>query len=79
MGSFSNTSWALADVQGLAWRPDASQLVTCSIDGSIMVWSIPTGAVTTGETLIRRAQTTLKGHDGWVKAVAWDPIDTVTC
>ncbi|MCP4545583.1 MAG: hypothetical protein GY835_03825, partial [bacterium] len=52
-----------ADVEGVAWSPDGSRIVTASSDGTAKVWD-----ATTGEEII-----TLLGHTSAVIRVAWSP------
>ncbi len=54
----------MADVLDIAWCPPNDQyLASCSIDNHICIYSLPTA------TLL----TTLRGHIGLVKGLAWDP------
>ncbi|GBG66406.1 hypothetical protein CBR_g60059 [Chara braunii] len=53
-----------ADVVDLAWCPDDSLLVSCSLDNTLRVWSMPNGGIVAH----------LAEHRSLVKGVAWDPI-----
>ncbi|CAK8689613.1 protein HIRA-like [Clavelina lepadiformis] len=53
------------DVLDLAWSPGDQWLASCSIDNSIVVWSVKNFPEIT---------TILKGHTSLVKGVTWDPI-----
>jgi len=54
-----------SDVLGLAWAPIDNRLASCSVDNSIVVWSMDGRP----SVLVR-----LTGHDGLVKGVTWDPV-----
>ena len=49
----------------MAWSSDSSQLASCSVDNTIIVWN----AANLPNTIA-----TLRGHDGLVKGVTWDPV-----
>jgi protein HIRA/HIR1 len=51
-------------VVDLAWCPDSTMLVSCSLDSDAVVWAADTGTV----------RAILQGHSSFVKGVAWDPI-----
>jgi hypothetical protein len=53
-------------VNGVAFSPDGTRIVTASTDNTARVWS-----VATGDTLL-----TLVGHTGGVSSVAWSPDGT---
>ncbi|OQR90005.1 hypothetical protein THRCLA_09472 [Thraustotheca clavata] len=57
------------DVQDVAWSPDDRMLATCSIDNSILIWSMD--QIT---PVMTHPIQHLTGHNGWVKGVAWDPV-----
>ncbi|ETV89078.1 hypothetical protein H257_00461 [Aphanomyces astaci] len=57
------------DVQDLAWSPDDRMLATCSIDNSILIWSMDHLS-----SVMTHPIQHLSGHQGWVKGVAWDPV-----
>ncbi|ETW08827.1 hypothetical protein, variant [Aphanomyces invadans] len=57
------------DVQDLAWSPDDRMLATCSIDNSILIWSMDHLS-----SVMTHPMQHLSGHQGWVKGVAWDPV-----
>eukprot|EP00878_Enallax_costatus_P020499 GHUV01021675.1.p1 GENE.GHUV01021675.1~~GHUV01021675.1.p1 ORF type:complete len:228 (+),score=25.96 GHUV01021675.1:1786-2469(+) len=56
------------DVTGLSWSKEDKQLATCSMDGSIYVYSV------TGEGQGSLIHTIRNQHYGWVKGVAFDPV-----
>ncbi|RQM19236.1 hypothetical protein B5M09_010178 [Aphanomyces astaci] len=62
-------SSCVADVQDLAWSPDDRMLATCSIDNSILIWSMDHLS-----SVMTHPIQHLSGHQGWVKGVAWDPV-----
>jgi protein HIRA/HIR1 len=49
----------------LAWSPDGSQLASCSVDNTIIVWNA---------TSLPNITAVLQGHNGLVKGVTWDPV-----
>ncbi|CAK4483896.1 unnamed protein product [Aphanomyces euteiches] len=57
------------DVQDVAWSPDDRMLATCSIDNSILIWSMDQVS-----SVMTHPIHHLSGHNGWVKGVAWDPV-----
>ncbi|OQS00635.1 hypothetical protein ACHHYP_03257 [Achlya hypogyna] len=57
------------DVQDVAWSPDDRMLATCSIDNSILIWSMDQLSAVMTHPIQH-----LTGHNGWVKGVAWDPV-----
>jgi len=64
------------DITGLAWSPNGNLVASCSIDNHIRVWEVKKDfrdprILTTIET---ESVVILKGHEGWVKNVAWDPV-----
>ncbi len=60
----SLSSGHVADVLDIAWCPPNDRyLASCSIDNHICIYSWPSA------TLV----TTLRGHTGLVKGLAWDP------
>ncbi|THD28144.1 Protein HIRA [Fasciola hepatica] len=61
------------DIIDLAWSQDGRKLASASVDNNVIVWcrlSTATGAAPGQFSLL----TTLRGHRGFVKGVAWDPI-----
>lgn len=56
-----------ADILDLAWSPHDGWLCSSSVDNSIIVWC----------TNSLQSITTLKGHSGLVKGVAWDPVNYI--
>lgn len=56
------------DVTGLSWSKDDKQLATCSMDGSIYIYSM------TAEGQGTLIHTIRNQHYGWVKGVAFDPV-----
>ncbi len=60
----SLSSGHVADILDIAWCPPNDRyLASCSIDNHICIYSWPSA------TLL----TTLRGHTGLVKGIAWDP------
>ncbi|KAF0698047.1 Aste57867_11295 [Aphanomyces stellatus] len=57
------------DVQDVAWSPDDRMLATCSIDNTILIWSMDQIS-----SIMTHPIHHLTGHNGWVKGVAWDPV-----
>jgi len=53
----------LNDVVGIAWSPDSNFLLSCSTDGTAIVFNVKKG----DKVKI------LSDHHGWVNGVAWDP------
>lgn len=49
----------------LEFNPSATQLVTCSVDGTAIIFDVNKGT----------KQKILADHKGWVNGVAWDPLD----
>lgn len=63
------------DVTGLSWSPDGGFLASSSIDNSVRVWAVdPSLESKELATIQSETEAVLKGHDGWVKDVAWDPV-----
>ncbi|KAA0195052.1 Protein HIRA [Fasciolopsis buskii] len=61
------------DIIDLAWSQDGRNLASASVDNNVNVWcrlSTASGAAPGQFSLL----TTLRGHRGFVKGVAWDPI-----
>lgn len=54
-----------SDVLDVAWAPLDTRLASCSVDNSVIVWSMDGKPA----VLVR-----LTGHAGLVKGVAWDPV-----
>lgn len=54
-----------SDVLDVAWAPLDTKLATCSVDNTVIVWSMD------GKPSVL---TRLTGHGGLVKGVAWDPV-----
>lgn len=52
------------DVLDLAWSVQDRYLASSSVDNSVIVWCMNSF----------QSVTTLKGHSGLVKGVAWDPV-----
>ena len=59
------TLFLAIDVMDLAWSPDSSQLASCSVDNTIIVWNA---------TCLPNVTAILRGHNGLVKGVTWDPV-----
>ena len=53
------------NVVDLTWSPDGSLLASASLDNTVIIWEPASG----------RRVTTLTGHHGFVKGVAWDPFN----
>ncbi|MCX5658365.1 MAG: protein kinase [Planctomycetota bacterium] len=51
----------VAGIDGIAFSPDGSRVVTSSRDKQIKIWEVAT----------HREVLTLDGHDNWVTAIAW--------
>lgn len=56
------------DITGLSWSKNDKQLATCSMDGSIYIYTI------TAEGQGSVLHTIRHQHHGWVKGVAFDPV-----
>lgn len=54
----------LGDILDLAWSPQDRWLASSSVDNTIIIWCMNSF----------QSVTTLKGHSGLVKGVAWDPV-----
>lgn len=66
-------STIILDIIDLAWSQDGRNLASASVDNNVNVWcrlSTASGAAPGQFSLL----TTLRGHRGFVKGVAWDPI-----
>jgi len=62
------------DVMGLAWSPDNTCLASCSIDNTIRVWDISQDYSSRDFATVESEPTAvLRGHNGWVKDIDWDP------
>ncbi|CAL8070438.1 unnamed protein product [Calicophoron daubneyi] len=61
------------DIIDLAWSHDGQKLASASVDNNVIVWcrQPPTSGHNMGHFALLA---TLKGHQGFVKGVAWDPI-----
>ncbi|VDP86585.1 unnamed protein product [Echinostoma caproni] len=60
------------DIIDLAWSQDGRKLASASVDNNVIVWCRQsTGTGAPGQFALL---TTLRGHHGFVKGVAWDPI-----
>ena len=57
------------DITDVAWSPDSSMLVSCSLNHELFVWSVARDEHPT--TPLAR----LVGHTTMIKGVAWDPIN----
>lgn len=55
------------DVLDLSWSPGDRWLASSSVDNSVFIWDISSGATPTVMSILR-------GHTGLVKGVAWDPV-----
>lgn len=55
----------LGDILDIAWSPQDRYLASSSVDNTIIVWCMNN----------LQSVTTLKGHSGLVKGVAWDPVN----
>lgn len=55
-----------SDVNGLAWSADGSFLVSCGIEGKVLVWEVATGF-----SLVRTLETQPKRP---LKGLVWDPL-----
>ncbi len=58
-----------AEVNDISWSPDGRRLVTCSLSSEVFVWDI----FANGGRGALAAK--LAGHTGFVKGVAWDPLN----
>lgn len=54
----------LGDILDLAWSLQDRYLASSSVDNTVIIWDMNS----------YQAITTLKGHSGLVKGVAWDPV-----
>ena len=57
------------DVIDAAWAPDATALLTGSIENVCVVWDVEKG----------KAQGRLTEHGHYVQGVAWDPASNMWC
>lgn len=57
------------DILDLAWSNQDRYLASSSVDNSIIIWCMNS----------YQSVTTLKGHSGLVKGVAWDPVSYTSC
>lgn len=56
-------------VNDISWSPDGRRLVTCSLSSEVFVWDI---SASSGRAILAAK---LIGHTGFVKGVAWDPLN----
>jgi WD40 repeat protein/serine/threonine protein kinase len=54
-------------VLGAAFAPDGEQLASCGADGTLRIWEVASGKITT----------TIPAHKGLANAVAWSPDGTM--
>ena len=52
------------DIMHVEWSPDGTRLASCGLDNKVVVWSL---------TNADGAPKELRGHNGMVKGVSWDP------
>ena len=57
----------VGDVIGLSWTKDSNYLISCSLDGTSILWSVGPGQKFT------KLQT-LEGHKKYVQGIAVDPF-----
>lgn len=61
-------SVCLGDILDLAWSLQDRYLASSSVDNTVIIWDMNS----------YQAITTLKGHSGLVKGVAWDPVKNIS-
>ncbi|VDP99150.1 unnamed protein product, partial [Trichobilharzia regenti] len=63
------------DIIDLSWSHDGNRLASTSVDNSVIVWcrqKLPNGGGYANNSFC--IQATLRGHQGFVKGVTWDPV-----
>lgn len=62
-----------SDVNGLEWSPDGRWLVSCGLDGRVIVWRNDSVVGSTAFSIQERLEMPSSGA-GLVKGIAWDPL-----